>query len=71
MQPADLPTSPESTTATFANDTAVVATDLTCNSKLGLKWKMKANESITRRRTCPPGPYKQCAPPPRRRCQVS
>jgi hypothetical protein len=25
----------------------------------------------TRRETCPPGPYKQCVTPPRRRCQVS
>jgi hypothetical protein len=42
------------------------------------KWRMKANESkpihvtfTARRETWPPRPYKQCAAPPRRRCQVS
>jgi hypothetical protein len=44
------------------------------------KWRMRANESksinvtcTTRREKCPPppGPYKQCATPPRKGCQVS
>jgi hypothetical protein len=55
---ADLPTSPESTTATFADDTAVVATDsdpAIASQKLQTellaiqnwftKWRMKANKS--------------------------
>jgi hypothetical protein len=55
---ADLPTSPESTTATFANNTAVVAmdsdpaialqklqTDLLTIQDWFKKWRMKANES--------------------------
>jgi hypothetical protein len=55
---ADLPTSPESTTATFADDTAVVATDsdpAIASQKLQtnllaiqnwfIKWGMKANGS--------------------------
>jgi hypothetical protein len=54
---ADLPTSPESTTETFADDTSVVAMDsdpVIVSQKLqtGLvaqdwfkKWRMKANES--------------------------
>jgi hypothetical protein len=55
---ADLPTSPESTTATFADDTAVVATDSDpaiashklqtnqlANPKLVTKWRIKANGS--------------------------
>jgi hypothetical protein len=55
---ADLPTSPGSTTATFANDTAVVAmdsdpaiasqkpqTDLLAVRDWIKKWRMKANES--------------------------
>jgi hypothetical protein len=55
---ADLPTSPESTTATFADDTAIVAvdsdptiasqklqTDLPAIQDWFKKWRMKANES--------------------------
>jgi histone H2A len=55
---ADLPTSPESTTATFADDTAVVAmdnipaiasrklqTDLLAIQNWFKKWRMKANKS--------------------------
>jgi hypothetical protein len=55
---ADPPTSPESTTATFANNTAVVAmdsdpaiasqklqTDLLAIQDWFKKWRMKANES--------------------------
>jgi hypothetical protein len=55
---ADLPTPPESTTATFANDTAVVAmdsdpaivsqklqTDLLAIQNWFQKWRMKANGS--------------------------
>jgi hypothetical protein len=55
---ADLPTSPESTTATFADNTAVVTmdsdpaiasqkllTDLLANQNWFKKWRMKASES--------------------------
>jgi hypothetical protein len=88
----DLPTSLGSTTATFADDTAVVTmesdpaiasqklqTDLLAIKNWFKKWRMEAKESksihvtfTTRRKTCPPppGPYKQCATPPKR-CQVS
>jgi hypothetical protein len=70
---ADLPTSPESTTATFADDTAVVTmdSDLAIASKklqtdfLAIpngfqKLRMKA-----KKRNIPPDSYKQCATPPR------
>jgi hypothetical protein len=66
---ADLPTPPKSTTATFAEDTAVVAmdiasqklqTDLLAIQDWFKKWRMKANESksihvtfTTQRETCP------------------
>jgi hypothetical protein len=88
---ADQLTSPESTTATFADDTELVATDsdpaiaphkLQTNylqSKTGLrngewkltdpsrsKWRLLHEEKRALLR-----PYKQCATPPRRRCQVS
>jgi hypothetical protein len=89
--PCYLPTSPESTTSTYAYDTKVLAmdsdsaigseklqTNLLAIQKWFRKWRIKANGSksihatfTTRRETCPPGPYKQCATLPRRRCQVS
>jgi hypothetical protein len=75
---ADLPTSPESSTATFADNTAVatmdndpaIASQKLQTDLLAIKnWRMKANESklihvtfTTRRETYPP---KQCATPPR------
>jgi hypothetical protein len=63
---ADLPTSEESTTATFADDTADIAsqklqTDLLAIQDWFKKWRMKANESksihvkfTAQRETCPP-----------------
>jgi hypothetical protein len=61
---ADLPTLPESTTATFADDTAVVTmdsdpaitsqkpqTDLLAVQNWFKKWRMKANESTSIRIT--------------------
>jgi hypothetical protein len=83
---ADLPTSPESTDDTavvaMVSDPGIASqtlqTDLLAIWNWFKKWRMKANESrsihvtfTTRRETCPPGPYKQCATPPRRRCQES
>jgi hypothetical protein len=82
---ADLPTSPESITATFADDTAVIQPlhHTNCKptylqSKTG--WKM-GNESERiqvnprhihhTKRNVPPGPYKQCVTPPRWWCEVS
>jgi hypothetical protein len=69
---ANLPASPESTTANFANDTAVLVTESdleaanqpSCNPKVENKmWRIKANEYNTvhvtftiGRETCPPPP---------------
>jgi hypothetical protein len=86
---ADLRTSSESTTATFADDTAVLAMDSDpaiasqklkptyLEFKTGLKMENESHRIQVdpcnihyMRRSVIPGPYKQCATPPRR-CQVS
>jgi hypothetical protein len=88
---ADLPSSPDSITATFVDDTAVVAMDSDPaivshklqTDLLAIQNWFKKMENESQRiqvdprhihyttRNAPPGPYKQCATPPRRRCQVS
>jgi hypothetical protein len=67
----DLPTSPESTTANFADDVAVLATDIDLaiasrklqTDLLAIQNWFKKMENKSQ--------YKQCATPPRRRYKVS
>jgi hypothetical protein len=79
---AEPPTSPESTTATLADDTVVVTMDSDPADLLAIQNFLKmVNETQWSqvdprhihytKRNMPSGPYKQCATPPRRRCQVS
>jgi hypothetical protein len=77
---ADLPTSPEFTTANFADDAAVIAMDsdpTIASQKLQTNllqiqiWLKSIHVTFTTRRRESPGPYKQCATPPRKRCQIS